>query len=413
MIIKKEAEMLPFFWYNVNMKNLSWLLMNNAITFSEKIKLATFVLTSNRFTNGPKVRQFEESWSKWVGSKHSLFVSSGSTANSLLIAAIKEKYNLSDGDKVLVPACTWMTSVAPIFQNNLTPVFIDISLDDYCINLDDLERVKEYHPDIKLIFTTHLLGFHSNVTKLREAFPDAIVGEDCCEAHGVRDEFGNRMNPKSAGATFSFYFGHHITTIEGGFISTNDTELYDLMRMKRSHGLAREASPETFKKLQADYPDIIPTFLFVTDGYNFRNNELSAVLGIEQLKKLDKIINIRNANYKEFHNTISKYPDLFYVPKCDSNMSSFTLPFVCKNKDIYDKLISEFKSHGIEYRPLVAGNLLRQPFLKNYSFPYTKEKYNADIIHEFGMYIGNSHFIGKKHTNLLKAILAKVSNDQN
>jgi CDP-6-deoxy-D-xylo-4-hexulose-3-dehydrase len=391
------------------MGKLSWRLMDNAITFKQKIKLAHFVLTSNKFTNGPKVREFENVWSKWVGAKHSLFVSSGSTANSLLIASIKEKFNLNDGDKVLVPACTWMTSVAPIFQNKLTPIFIDISLDDYCINLEDLSAVKESHPDIKLIFTTHLLGFHSNVAKLREAFPDAIVAEDCCEAHGVTDESGNRMNPNSVGATFSFYFGHHITTIEGGFISTNDTELYDLMRMKRSHGLAREASPETYKKYQEKYPDIIPTFLFVTDGYNFRNNELSAVLGLEQIKNLDKFIKIRNDNYKAYYSIVSKYSELFYVPKCEETMSSFTLPFVCKDKHVYNALIAEFKNNNIEYRPLVAGNLLKQPFLQGYYFPYFKENYNADIIHELGMYVGNSQFIGKKHTNLLEKIIERVS----
>jgi CDP-6-deoxy-D-xylo-4-hexulose-3-dehydrase len=396
------------------MKKTPWLLMNNAISFREKVKLALFVLSTNKFTNGPKVREFEGLWSKWVGSKHSLFVSSGSTANSLLIAAIKEKYNLNDGDKVLVPSCTWMTSVAPIFQNKLTPVFVDISLDDYCINIDDLERIKEIHPDIKLVFTTHLLGFHSDIQKIREIFPDALVAEDCCEAHGVRDQQGKRMNPNSLGATFSFYFGHHITSIEGGIIATNDTELYDLMRMKRSHGLAREASPETYKKYQEIYPDIIPTFLFVTDGYNFRNNELSAVLGIQQLKKLDWIIERRNKNYKDYHNLIQKYPELFYVPKCETNMSSFTLPFVCKNKFIYDCLIQKFKEYQIEYRPLVAGNLLRQPFLKNYKFEYSKDVFNADIIHELGMYIGNSQFVNKKHIVILEKILMEVKqNAQN
>ena len=391
------------------MNKLSWRLMDNAITFQQKLKLAYFVLTSNKFTNGPKVRQFENVWSKWVGSKHSLFVSSGSTANSLLIASIKEKYNLPDGAKVLVPACTWMTSVAPIFQNKLTPIFIDISLDDYCVNLEDLDLVKEKHPDIKLVFTTHLLGFHSDVAELRNAFPEAIVAEDCCEAHGVTDEFNNKMNPLSVGATFSFYFGHHITTIEGGFISTNDTELYELMRMKRSHGLAREASPETYKKYQELYPDIIPTFLFVTDGYNFRNDEISAVLGLEQIKNLDRFIDIRNQNYKQYHEILSKYSHLFYVPKCENTMSSFTLPFVCKNKKTYSALIKQFKKYNIEYRPLVAGNLLRQPFLKDYTFGYEKDVYNADIIHEYGMYVGNSQFIGPKHIKLLSKILLEVN----
>jgi CDP-6-deoxy-D-xylo-4-hexulose-3-dehydrase len=179
--------------------------------------------------------------------------------------------------------------------------------------------------------------------------------------------------------------------------------------MKRSHGLAREASPETYKKLQEQYPDIIPTFLFATDGYNFRNDELSAVLGLEQIKNLDKFIKIRNDNYKAYYSILSKYSDLFYVPKCEETMSSFTLPFVCKNKNVYDALITEFKNNNIEYRPLVAGNLLRQPFLKGYYFPYFKESYNADIIHELGMYVGNSQFIGNKHMNLLSNIIEKVA----
>lgn len=396
------------------MGKLSWLLMDNAITLRQKIRLAHFVLASNKFTNGPKVREFENVWSKWVGSKHSLFVSSGSTANYLLIAAIKEKYGLADGDKVLVPACTWMTSVAPIFQNKLTPIFIDISLNDYCIDTEDLIKIKEIHPDIKLVFTTHLLGFHSDIDKIREIFPDALIAEDSCEAHGVTDYHGNRMNPNSLGATFSFYFGHHITTIEGGFISTNDSELFDLMRMKRSHGLAREASPETYKKYQELYPEIIPTFLFVTDGYNFRNDELSAVLGLEQIKNLNKFINIRNENYRNYYKLIKNLPDLFYIPSCENTMSSFTLPFVCKNRKVYNLLIEEFKKHNIEYRPLVAGNLLRQPFLKNYKFDYNKELFNADIIHELGMYIGNSQFIGNKHLFLLEKILLEVKqNAQN
>ena len=390
---------------------MKWQLMDNAITLSEKIKMAHFVLTSNKFTNGPKVREFESAWSKWAGCKHSLFVSSGSTANFLLIASIKERYNLQDGDKVLVPACTWMTSVAPIFQNKLQPVFIDISLEDYCIEIKDLLLLKEKHPDIKLVFTTHLLGFHSNIKKINEVFPDAFIAEDCCEAHGVKDESGVKIDPKSLGATFSFYFGHHITTIEGGIISTNDSDLYELMRMKRSHGMAREASPEVYKSYQQKHPDIIPTFLFVTDGFNFRNNEISAVLGLQQLKKLNNIVNIRNKNYESYHKLIQPLSHLFYIPKCEDTMSSFTLPFVCKNKKTYELLIKKFKENNIEFRPLVAGNLLRQPFLKGYKFDYHKEQFNSDIVHELGLYIGNSHFIGQKHLKLLDTILQEVSKD--
>ena len=395
------------------MEKLFWPLMENAITFADKLKMASFCLTSDKFTNGPKVREFEEAWSKWVGSKYSLYVSSGSTANFLLIAALKEYAGLKDNDKVLVPSCTWMTSVAPIIQNGLQPIFMDVSLEDYCIDTNDLETIQYLFPDIKLIFTTHLLGFHSNVEKLQAAFPNAVVLEDCCEAHGVKDQYGSRAGSNSLGATFSFYYGHHITTIEGGFISTNDYELYTLMRMKRSHGLAREAGQESFDIFKSIYPDIVPSFLFVTDGYNFRNTEIGAVLGLEQLKRLDKNIDIRNNNYKEYYDILCTRPDLFHVPSCKlDQMSSFALPFVCKSKEIYNILIQKFKENKIEYRPVVAGNLLKQPFLSAYRFRYHKKKYNVDIIHDLGLYVGNSHSVNKKHLKVLRQIVEGLPNAQ-
>ena len=395
------------------MEKLFWPLMENAITFADKLKMASFCLTSDKFTNGPKVREFEEAWSKWVGSKYSLYVSSGSTANFLLIAALKEYAGLKDNDKVLVPSCTWMTSVAPIIQNGLQPIFMDVSLEDYCIDTNDLETIQYLFPDIKLIFTTHLLGFHSNVEKLQAAFPNAVVIEDCCEAHGVKDQYGSRAGSNSLGATFSFYYGHHITTIEGGFISTNDYEFYTLMRMKRSHGLAREAGQESFDIFKSIYPDIVPSFLFVTDGYNFRNTEIGAVLGLEQLKKLDKNIDIRNNNYKEYYDILCTRPDLFHVPSCKlDQMSSFALPFVCKSKEIYNILIQKFKENKIEYRPVVAGNLLKQPFLSAYRFRYHKKKYNVDIIHDLGLYVGNSHSVNKKHLKVLRQIVEGLPNAQ-
>ena len=382
-----------------------WALMKDTISFSDKLKLIHFILTSNRFTNGPKVVEFEKKWSAWLGVKHSLFVSSGSTANFLLIAAIKELYNLQNGDKVLLPACTWVTSVAPIIQLGLTPIFCDISLSNYCIDEKDLESIKEKHPDIKLVFTTHLLGFHSNIDQIQKIFPDAIVAEDCCESHGVLNQDNQRTSKSSQAMTFSFYYGHHMTTIEGGMISTNNSELYELMRMKRSHGFAREASKEKFNYYKDKYDSILPSFLFVTDGYNFRNTELSAVLGISQLKRLDSFIEKRKINYKKYLNLISKYPDKFHIPEDYSGISSFSLPFICKNSETFEVLKKQFDLHKIEYRPIVGGNLLNQPFLKDYSFGYEKTNYNVDLLQEFGLYVGNSQYVGDKEFEVLEKIL--------
>ncbi len=389
-------------------KDIFWPLMKDTISFKEKLQLAYFVMTASRFTNGPKVVEFEKKWSDWLGCKHSLFVSSGSTANFLLIAALKELYNLNNGDKVIVPACTWVTSITPIIQLGLVPIFCDISLDNYCLDLDDLHLIKSKHPDIKMIFTTHLLGFHSNVEKIKEIFPDALIAEDCCESHGVLTEDSQKTSSSSLGMTFSFYYGHHMTTVEGGMVCTNNSELFELMRMKRSHGFIREAYPENAEKYKKLYPDIMPSFLFATDGYNFRNTELAAVLGISQLKKLDSIIDKRNINFRKYHKLISSRPDLFYIPENYPGISSFSLPFVCKSYEVFNFLKESFDNCKIEYRPVVGGNLLKQPFLKDYGFDYEKDIFNVDVLQQFGLYIGNNQYIGDRELNTLEKILSGI-----
>ena len=221
--------------------NEPWPLMEETITLKDRLKMAAFLLTAKRLTNGPKVRQFEKKWAEWLGVDYSLYVSSGSTANSLLIASIKELCGLKDGDKVLVPATTWVTNVGPVIQNGLQPIFCDINLNNFSFDIEDLKYVATQHPDIKVVFITHLIGLSSDVEKIEDIFPNALILEDICESHGVQGPSLDKRGTLSAGSTFSFYFGHHITTIEGGMVCTNNPDLYDLMRMKRSHGMARES----------------------------------------------------------------------------------------------------------------------------------------------------------------------------
>ena len=263
------------------MKNFKWPLMKDNITLSDRLCLSSFSLFSKKYTNGEKVRKFEKKWNDWLGSKYSLYVSSGSTANYLLLAAVKEMYNLNDGDKVLVPSCTWATNIGPVIQLGFTPIFCDINLDNFSFCEQDLEHIAKIHPDIKLIFVTHLIGFSANNERYKNLFPNALILDDVCESHGCKSSDGSKRGSDSLGATFSFYFGHHISTIEGGMISTNNYELYDLMKMKRSHGLAREST--RYAEYVKQYPDISNQFLFITDGYNFRNHEICAVLGLSQL----------------------------------------------------------------------------------------------------------------------------------
>ena len=388
---------------------MNWPLMGETINFSDRLKMAYFSITTKRFTSGKKVKQFEHEWNKWLGSKHSLFVSSGSTANMLLLSAIKELYDLKDGDKVLVPACTWVTNVSPVFQLGLKPIFCDINLHNYSFDLEEARKIADKHDDIKVIFVTHLLGFPAQNDILAKIFPKALIIDDICESHGCLDRNGFKYGSQSLGATFSFYFGHHMTTIEGGMISTNNTQLYDLMCMKRSHGMSRESINK--EKHSEENKNIDPLFLFMTDGYNFRNHEICAVLGLSQLKRLDSMIRKRRENYVSYVETINSFPNLFFEHKYIEGNSSFCFPFVCKSKEIADQIKKTFKENSIEYRPIVSGNLLTHPFLmkRGYTIETTRNMCNVELLHTHGLYVGNSHIIGNKNMKTLNKLLENVN----
>ena len=390
------------------MSDYKWPLMKNSISLWDRFQLAKFVLTSDKFTQGKNVERFEKEWSKWLGCRYSLFVTSGSTANFLLVSSIIENYGLKKGDKVLVPSCTWVTNINPIIQLGLTPIFCDVNLENYSFDLDNLKTIAEIHPDIKLVFVTHLLGIPAEIEEYRKVFPDALFIDDVCESHGCLDKSGNKICKTSLGATFSFYFGHHMSTVEGGMISTDSWELYNLMKMKRSHGLARVS--DQFKYYQNQNPEIEKSFLFVSDGYNFRNTEFGAVLGLSQLKRLDKFIDNRDKTYARFVEIMSspKNKDNFYPIVYNKGNSCFCFPFICKTKEIKFKLISLLNKYKIEYRPVVGGNLLRQPYLKDYTISGKTENLNVDIIHENGVYIGNNQFVSNKDMNLLEIILGEL-----
>ena len=322
-----------------------------------------------------------------------------------LLAAIKELFNLKTDDKILLPSCTWSTNISPVIQLGFKPVFCDINLKNFSFDEEDLEHISKNH-DIKLIFITHLLGLSANNELIQKKFPRSIILEDTCESHGVKDENNHKRGTKSEGSTFSFYFGHHMSTIEGGMVCTNNEKLYDLMRMKRSHGMSRESiNHERFIK---KYPNIDPKFLFVTDGYNFRNTEIGAVLGLSQLKKLNKMIEIRKKNYSLFHAYLKKNHTYFYVPDLQPGNSSFCLPIVLKDGSKLENLKKEFNRKNIEYRPIVSGNLLNHPAFSKYKLEKQKQNYNIEILHNNGVYIGNNHFVKKSHISFLCKVLDQI-----
>lgn len=384
-----------------------WPLMKNTISFADRLAMAKFCLLSKRFTNGPKVREFEREWSNWVSPNqkiNSVYVNSGGSANLLLLDALKDFYGLEDGAKVLVPAMTWSTNVAPVIQVGLEPVFCDLT-PEFQWDLDYFNKHIKGQ-DISIVFTTHLFGIYCSTKKLKDLLPNALYIHDVCESHGVKNEDGVNVGNLDYGATFSFYFGHHMTTVEGGMVSVDHPQLHDLMRVKRSHGLVRESDNEKLKECYEEFfPWVDPKFMFSTLGYNLRNTELGAVLGLRQLKRLDKMITRRQDVYSLISKEIEKKPKLFEHQKYDMQ-SSFCIPLVCKDIITKTYVEQEFNKLGIETRPLCSGYLPRQPFL-TYLSAYV-ENTNVEDISSRGFFIGNNHLISNRDIKKMRKIIKSL-----
>jgi CDP-6-deoxy-D-xylo-4-hexulose-3-dehydrase len=391
--IEVLMEVMPMFWK----------LQENVINESDLDLLVTFIRETKRFTQFTKVAEFETAFAKWHGSKYCVFVNSGSSANLLLVNSAKEYFGWKTGDEVIVPAVTWPTTVTPVLQCGLKPVFVDANLSDLSLDYDKVGS-KITH-NTRAIFIAHLLGFPADIARLQKiiAGRDIVILEDCCESQGAMIN-GTKVGNFGVAGTFSFYWGHHMTTVEGGMMCTNNEELYKLFLLKRSHGLAREISPENHAALKEAHRDIDFDFLFLTDGFNMRNTEFSAVLGLAQIARIDDFVRQRNQNYQEFIQICKKYQKHLIVLEVPG-ISSFVLPFLFRSADRKEMFLKIIQKAGIESRPLISGNLLRQPFLSKY---YNTTDYsNADFIHTNAFYIGNNQFVNGERLGILSELMEK------
>ena len=380
-----------------------WKLQEDALTDADLDGLVDFIRSKERFTQGPRIREFEQTYAKWNGCKFSVLVNSGSSANLLLMGAVKELKNWADGDEVIVPAVTWPTTITPVMQCGLTPVYVDANLTDLSFDYAQLE--KKITPRTRGIFVAHLLGFPADMDKLTAIAKkhNLTLLEDCCESQGAKWN-GVKVGGIGLAGTFSLYWGHHMTAIEGGLITTNSEELYHLLLLKRSHGLARELPPEMHAGIAAKYPDIDFKFLFLTDGTNFRSTELNAVLGMKQLARLDDFIRIRNRNFRRYVAACSRYPDDL-ITLDGKEVSSFAFAFLFKDGKKKAAFQQAIGAAGIESRPLIGGNLMRQPFLRKHYRP--AEFPNADFLHDNAFYIGNNQFVTDERMDALDELMRK------
>lgn len=389
---------------------MHWPLQENFFDKKLKKKTARFLINSNRLTQHKKVLEFEKKFSLWNGSKYSIYVNSGSSANLLIINSAKELFKWKDDDEIIVPAVTWPTTVTPVIQFNLKPIFVDVNTHDFSFNYEDLK--KKISSKTKAIFVAHLIGYPANIKKIKKIIgkKNILLFEDCCESQGASINDRNIGNFGLAGS-FSFYWGHHMSTIEGGMICTNNKKFYDICVLKRSHGLARELPFNMHNSIRKKYKKVNFNFLFLTDGFNLRSTELNAFIGIEMLKSINKFISIRNKNYKEFLRICKKYKKYIYLLKNSQGMSSFVFPFIFKTKKIKDKVEKILFKNKIETRPFITGNLLKQPFLKKFSKKYSsKDLVNSNLIHQNSIYIGNNQYVSFDRLKKLDRLLAKIFN---
>jgi len=360
-------------------------------------------------THGPNVRAFEEEWSSWLGVKYSVFVNSGASANLLTMAILKIRH--PDGGEVIVPPLTWVSDIASVLQNGFTPVFVDI--DPQSLAMDSQKVLANITDRTRAVFLTHAQGFDGLTDELvselhRKRIP---LIEDVCESHGATHN-GQRLGSFGWVSNFSFYYAHHMSTIEGGMICTNDPEVYQQARMFRSHGMVREANDATVRDAyQLANPELNPDFIFAFPAYNTRNTEIGGIIGRSQLKRLDYNVFRRTENLKRFLGQIDsrKYRTNFKL----NGSSNYAFNLVLKRPDegFVQRLMLTMRESGIEFRRGSAGggNQIRQPYLRGLipdgfhsQFP------EVEHIHFYGFYIGNFPDLRMEEIDEICAILNSV-----
>jgi len=385
--------------------NIIWPLINDNISSEDKKILSDFILSTNRFTNGPKVAEFEEKWSKWLGVKYSVMVNSGASANYLSIAILKEIKGFEG--EVIVPPIGWVSDIASVLNHGFTPVFVDVDLKTLSINTNTIqEAISEQTRGIVLV---HCLGFNAISDSLLDFVKkrNIFLIEDCCEAHGTK-HMQKKVGVFGDISCFSFYYGHHMTTIEGGMVCTNDKNIYELAKLFRSHGMTREANSNVQESYINKYQELNPLFTFAVPGYNVRSTEINAMLGIKQIKRLDDNIIARQKNLDIWLSHLD--PKLYLNDFNSSGNSNFALPLILvkKSKSLFNKVQNLLKDEGVEFRVGTAGggNQALQPYLEKYNFKIVNELNNANYIHHYGLYIGN-------HSELEQSQITKLCSKLN
>ena len=373
----------------INEPRLNLPLMKNNITRPDLDTVIAYLSQDDPpLTHSNQTLAFEREWSEWLGVKYSVFVNSGASANLLTMAAIKEIYGIGE---VIVPPLTWVSDIASVLQNGFTPVFVDINR--RTLGMDTAQVSARINPNTRAVFITHILGYNALTQQLLDELVRRNISliEDVCESHGATFN-GRKLGTFGLISNFSFYYAHHMSTIEGGMICTNDRSVYETVRMMRSHGMVREATLDEIRNSYiTNHPDLNPDFIFAFPAYNVRPNEIGAVIGRSQLKRLDENNKMRQRNLDLFLSRLdpTKYQTKFAVE--GSCNYAFTLVLNEPDTVLRDCIEQALRRQGVEFRRGLSGggNQLRQPYLRKILGNEYECYPNVNHVHFFGWYIGN------------------------
>lgn len=361
-----------------------------------KKKLIEFISKSSYLSLGRQCLKFEKKFAKLQRRKYCVFFNSGSSANLALIQSLINLRRIKQKDFAGFSALTWPTNVFPLIQLGLRPIPLDVELNTLNVSSKKLNDVLKKYP-LKIFFITNLLGFCDDLDKIREICKKkkVILIEDNCEALGTIYK-GERLGNFGLASTFSFFVGHHISTIEGGAVCTNDETLYNMLKLVRAHGWDRNLPKKHQDYLRKNFnvsSSFYAKYTFYELGYNLRPTEINGFIGNEQLKFLNKITKIRNKNFLKIAPILYSQKEKYYPIKYDhiDFLSNFAVPLICRSEKIRDKIIKKSKGK-IEIRPVVGGDMAEQPFFRKYSPDAAKllNGSNASLIHRQGLYFGNN-----------------------
>jgi CDP-6-deoxy-D-xylo-4-hexulose-3-dehydrase len=358
-----------------------------------KRKLCKFIEGAQFLSMRTECEKFEKAFSKKQGRKYSVYVHNGSCANMLLIQGLINMKKIKKGDKVFVSNLTWPTNVMPLIQLGLIPVFLDVELETLNVSSEIIKKAYDKNPDVKALFITNALGFCSDIDVIKEFCleKEILFIEDNCESLGSVFK-GEKLGNFGLASTFSFFVGHHLSTIEGGMICTDDEELYENLKLSRSHGWTRNNSEEFREKMKRENEvnDFYDIYTFYHLAYNFRPTEINGFIGNTQIGYWDEIVSKREENFNKFEEAIKKNDEILDLELEGMDIiSNFGMPVILKTKELFEQYKKSFVDNNIEIRPIIAGNIAKQPFLKGKEY-ITTDLPNSDYIAQNGFYFGNN-----------------------